>query len=40
MPSYNDSVTVQEVIDLVAFLRSLRPPAVAPADAGDHEQHH
>ena len=31
MPSYNDSVTVQEVVDLVAFLRSLKPPAVSPA---------
>jgi len=40
MPSYNDSVAVQEVIDLVAFLRSLRPPAAAPAGAGGHEQHH
>ena len=31
MPSYNDSVTVQEVVDLVAFLRALRPPAASPA---------
>ncbi len=29
----------QDVIDLVAFLRSLQPPAVAPAGAGGHEQH-
>src|SRR5262249_7972884 len=37
MPSYNDSVTVQEVIDLVAYLRSLTPP---PGATGGHEQHH
>jgi sulfur-oxidizing protein SoxX len=35
MPSYNDSVTVQEVVDLVAFLKTLRPPA-----AHDGHQHH
>ncbi len=40
MPSYNDSVTVQEVVDLVAFLRSLRPPAGNPAGAGGHGAHH
>jgi mono/diheme cytochrome c family protein len=33
MPSFNDAVTVQEVVDLVAFLRSLKPPATAPAPA-------
>jgi mono/diheme cytochrome c family protein len=27
MPSFNDSITVQELIDLVAFLLSLTPPA-------------
>jgi hypothetical protein len=27
MPSYNDSMTVQELIDLVSFLTSLKPPA-------------
>ena len=27
MPSFNDSMTVQEVVDLVAYLRSLKPPA-------------
>ena len=27
MPSFNDSMTVQELIDLVAFLKSLTPPA-------------
>lgn len=34
MPSYNDTVTVQEVVDLVAFLLSLRPPSAAPAGHG------
>jgi sulfur-oxidizing protein SoxX len=29
MPSFNDSLTVQELIDLVAFLKSLTPPAGA-----------
>lgn len=29
MPSFNDSMTVQELIDLVAFLRSLKPPTGA-----------
>jgi mono/diheme cytochrome c family protein len=33
MPSFNDSITVQELIDLVAFLRSLAPPA-GDADRG------
>ncbi len=27
MPSYNDVLTVQQLIDLVAYLRGLRPPA-------------
>jgi mono/diheme cytochrome c family protein len=44
MPSYNDSLTVQELVDLVAYLRSLRPPG-APAGAGagptdEHGAHH
>ena len=35
MPSYSDSLTLQETIDLVAYLKSLRPPATsAPAPAG------
>ena len=29
MPSYGDSLTVQETIDLVAYLRQLRPPAAS-----------
>jgi hypothetical protein len=45
MPSYNDSLTVQELIDLVAYLKALRPPATRPAgsDAGTpdgHDAHH
>jgi mono/diheme cytochrome c family protein len=39
MPSYNDAVTVQEVIDLVAFLRALKPPSGAGGQGG-HDQHH
>jgi mono/diheme cytochrome c family protein len=42
MPSYSDVVTVQEVIDLVAYLRALRPPAggpAPPAGAGGHGGH-
>jgi len=31
MPSFNDSITVQEVVDLVAYLTALKPPA-----AGGH----
>jgi hypothetical protein len=35
MPSYAGSVTLQETIDLVAYLRQLRPPtASTPAPAG------
>lgn len=32
MPSFNDSITVQELIDLAAYLRSLSPPAGAAGD--------
>jgi cytochrome c1 len=32
MPSYNDLMTVQELVDLVAFLKSL-----GPTDAADHK---
>ena len=41
MPSYNDSLTVQELIDLVAYLKALRPPATGPTgwDPG-HGAHH
>jgi hypothetical protein len=34
MPSFNDSMTVQELIDLVAFLRSLKPPSETPPGHG------
>ena len=36
MPSFNDSLNVQELIDLVAFLRGLKPPAsgAAPGHKG------
>jgi hypothetical protein len=27
MPSFNGSLSVQELIDLVAYLRALKPPA-------------
>ena len=40
MPSFNDSMTVQELIDLVAYLRGLKPPAAsrsgAPPAPGGH----
>lgn len=36
MPSFNDSMTVQELIDLVAFLRGLRPPAAGPGGPRGH----
>jgi hypothetical protein len=42
MPSYAESMTVQEAIDLVAYLGRLRPPtAPAPAPAGQtgHPSH-
>ena len=36
MPSLNDSMTVQEAIDLVAFLRSLKPVPGMPAGHAGH----
>jgi mono/diheme cytochrome c family protein len=36
MPSFNDSLNVQELIDLVAFLRALKPPAGAPTGHRGH----
>ena len=36
MPSFNDSVTVQELIDLVAYLRALKPPGGTPAGHTTH----
>jgi Cytochrome c len=34
MPSFNDLVTLQEVIDLVAYLKGLKPPVEPPASHG------
>jgi hypothetical protein len=39
MPSYNDSMTVQEAIDVVAFLRQLRPPPGPARGQGGHTTH-
>jgi len=36
MPSFNDSMTVQEAVDLVAYLRSLKPPADGGAEHKGH----
>jgi mono/diheme cytochrome c family protein len=36
MPSYNDSMTVQELVDLVAYLRGLKPAA---GTRGGHSGH-
>lgn len=36
MPSFSDSMTVQEAIDVVAFLRALKPPA---GRSVGHEKH-
>ena len=45
MPSYNGSLTVQELIDLVAYLKALRAPPSSPRGAGagasgGHGTHH
>jgi mono/diheme cytochrome c family protein len=39
MPSYSDSLTVQETIDLVAYLRQLRPPAASAPGRGGSRGH-
>jgi hypothetical protein len=39
MPSYGDTLTLQETIDLVAFLRQLRPPAGPARGQGAHPTH-
>jgi mono/diheme cytochrome c family protein len=39
MPSYGDALTVQEAIDLVAYLSQLRPPAGAAPSRGEHGGH-
>lgn len=37
MPSFNDAMTVQELVDLVAFLKSLQPPTSSMG--GGHRGH-
>ena len=39
MPSYGGLVTVEETIDLVAYLRQLRPPATSAPRSGGHSGH-
>ena len=39
MPSYSDSLTLQETIDLVAYLKQLRPPAASAPVSGGHTGH-
>jgi hypothetical protein len=42
MPSFNDSMTIQDVIDLVAYLRGLKPPGKSAGvgeAAGGHKRH-
>lgn len=43
MPSFNDSITVQDVTDLVAYLRRLKPPGKPSTGTGDapgkHKKH-
>lgn len=39
MPSFNDSMTVQEAIDLIAFLRHLRPPPLGSTGSEKPEPH-
>jgi mono/diheme cytochrome c family protein len=34
MPSFNDVMSVRELVDLVAFLRGLKPPGPTPAGPG------
>lgn len=36
MPAYNDVMTVQELVDLVAYLKALKPPGGA---GGHHHRH-
>jgi mono/diheme cytochrome c family protein len=37
MPSYNDVLTVQQLVDLVSYLRSLKPPAAGATAPPAHE---
>jgi hypothetical protein len=38
MPSFNDTLTVQALLDLVTFLKALRPPS-PPGATGGHRGH-
>jgi hypothetical protein len=38
MPSFNDTLTVQELLDLVTF-KGLRPPPAPPGATGGHRGH-
>lgn len=39
MPSYGESLTLQETIDLVAYLKKLRPPRASAPAPGGHGGH-
>ena len=39
MPSFNDTMTVQELVDLVALLKGLRPPPTPTGATGGHGTH-
>jgi cytochrome c1 len=39
MPSFNDTLTVQELLDLVAYLKALRPPPAPPGAVGGQGGH-
>jgi mono/diheme cytochrome c family protein len=39
MPSFNDTLTVQELVDLVAYLKGLRPPPTPEGATGGHSGH-
>jgi mono/diheme cytochrome c family protein len=39
MPAYGDVLTIQETIDLVAYLRQLRPPSAPAKVPGAHQTH-
>jgi mono/diheme cytochrome c family protein len=39
MPSFNDTLTVQELLDLVAYLRTLRPPPPSSGAVGEQGGH-
>jgi mono/diheme cytochrome c family protein len=39
MPSFNDTLTVQELLDLVAYLKALRPPSAPPGAVGGQGGH-